>query len=163
MNNTDVETILDDCLSDLIRIEAIIEGNRLAPSVKYLTSYALIRSCSTIERCFKKIIADKLEILAPIMAEYLQKEVRRSPANPRYGRMIDFLNRYKKVWGDDFKATVNSRSDASRIQSSLESLVNNRNAFAHNGSCACTFDDIRNYYVDSAEFIQIMDDVVSRP
>ena len=163
MHNTDVETILNDCLSDLINVERIIEGDRFSPSVKYLTAYALIKSCSTIERCFKKIIADRLESIAPIMSEYLLKEVRNSSANPRYGKMVEFLAKFRKIWADDFKAAVNGRSDSTRILSSLESLVNDRNTFAHNGSCACSFDHIRNYFIDSTEFIRIMDDVVCRP
>lgn len=163
MRNPDVETILNDCLSDLINVETIIEGNRLSPSVRYLTAYALIKACSTIERCFKKVIADRLESLAPIMSDYIMKEIRKSSANPRYDKMHGFLAKYKRTWADEFKVEVNRRSDVARLMSSLESLVNNRNTFAHNGSCACAFDDIGNYFVDATEFIIIMDEVVYRP
>lgn len=163
MNNTDVETILNDCLADLVNVEVIINRSSLSPNARYLTNYALIKACSTIERCFKKIIADRIENLASIMSYYVNKEVRESSANPSYDKMLDFLAKYNPSWKNNFKARVKGHADARRIKSSLESLVNNRNTFAHTGSCACSFADVSNFYVDAVEFINILDDVVMFP
>lgn len=163
MYNTDVETILNDCLADLVNVEVIINRDSLSPSVRYLTNYALIKACSTIERCFKKIIADRIENLAPIMSCYLDKEVRESSVNPRYDRMSKCLEKFNQNWGNEFKLRVRRHSDSLRIKGSLESLVNNRNTFAHTGSCTCSFVDVSSFYVDASEFIKIMDDVVMLP
>lgn len=160
MHNTAVETKLNDCFEDLIKVEAIIEKNHLAPSVKYLTCYAVIKVCSTIEHCFKQLIADKLEVVAPAMSYYINNKVRTSSANPRCDTMSNFLSEYNKSWSQSFKERVKNHADSSRIKESLASLVNTRNTFAHTGNCPCTFSDVSNYYVDAIEFLKIIDDIL---
>ena len=160
MHNTVVETILNDCFEDLVKVEEIIEKNHLVPSVKYLTCYAVIKACSTIEHCFKRLVADKLEQVAPAMSYYINNKVRNSSANPRCDTMFKFLSEYDESWARSFKDRIKKHADSSRIKESLESLVNTRNAFAHTGNCACTFSDVGNYYLNAIEFLKIIDDIV---
>ena len=59
MNNSDVQLLLDECDSDFQRIDQIIYVlTNTNPAVPFLTKYAVIKACGTLEQAFKVIISD---------------------------------------------------------------------------------------------------------
>ena len=59
MNNRNAEEKINQCVSELERIKNIIISlGKMSNPVPFLTKYAIIKSCGTIEACFKEIIAD---------------------------------------------------------------------------------------------------------
>lgn len=72
INNPNAQTAIDDCNAELSRITGIINGvGSINPLSGYLTKYSLIRICGTLEVCYKTIIADYYENLAPQLGRYI--------------------------------------------------------------------------------------------
>ena len=62
----DVQANIDNCKDDLNKIWHLIEGiGTINPISGYLTRFALIRICGTLEVCYKSIIADYYEAFSP--------------------------------------------------------------------------------------------------
>ena len=64
-------------------------------------------------------------------------------------------------WKNAFKTSVNINSDSSALHTSLQSLVDARNDFAHGGNPTVTITDIINYFADSRKVIEILDSIIS--
>ncbi|MBW2663444.1 MAG: hypothetical protein JRD93_16020 [Deltaproteobacteria bacterium] len=59
MNNTTAKEKIEQCLEELEKIKDIIIAiGRTSHPVPFLTKYAIVKSCGTIEICFKAILSD---------------------------------------------------------------------------------------------------------
>lgn len=68
MNNQNFLTNIDECKEDLQRIRNLISAiGSMSPVAGYLTKFALIRVCGTLEICYKTLIADFYESVSPEM------------------------------------------------------------------------------------------------
>lgn len=156
-----VSTLLSDCDHDLARIKAEIDPNPLHSRTPYLIGYALIRASSTIETALKASI---LEFFSPCpvkqMASYLDKRVRRSSMNPSFDNMCSILKEFDKSWHASFKSAYKAHPDKVKLLSSLNSLCEARNTFAHQGTCRLTIANVVNYYNDAKEFVRFFDNAV---
>ena len=76
MNNTSVQSYLNDCQNELDNILTIIDSmGKTANFVPYLTKYAIIKACGTIERAYKDIISDYCITSVPTqVANYIEKK-----------------------------------------------------------------------------------------
>jgi len=164
MNNTDVEQILDECKQDLERIHLAIT-NTLGPTspvVPFLTNYAVIRACGTMEVAFKSIITDHCSRRSKRQVKnYLENKVRNSSMNPSYSRIVKTLKDFDPTWQESFKNGINGHHNRDKILTSMESLVGARNAIAHGGQTQLSITDIVTYFDDFREAIEILDSVVS--
>ena len=160
MQNT-LRKALKNCSQELNEIEKIIRKNGLDSQVKYLTMYALIKACGTIEFVFKSIIADFFKKSSIIQIHiYLEKTVREAATSPKYNNVANLLKKFDDKWSSDFKDAMKNHPHYNRIISSMNSLVENRHQFAHGKLPTVTFRDIKNYFNDSKEFLEILDKVV---
>jgi hypothetical protein len=153
---------IDECKTELTEIEQKL--NTLPPLDKmksYLTKYTLIRTCGTIEFVYRSIVADYFDkSTIPQVHTYIDKTVRDSPASAKYNNMCTLLGKFDSSWQTEFKAAVKNNPHGERMKSSVSSLVTNRHAFAHGKTPTATFQDIKQYYFDSVELINIFDSVV---
>ena len=160
MNNADVDILLQDCDAELSVIGNAIANSSLNPVNRHLTMYALIKSCSTVERGYKKIVADYYKQRCPDVAQYLENKVMNSSTNPSYESMCNLIKDFNEQTEATFKHDIQSMANHDRILAQLQSLVRNRNHFAHGQSVTCSFADIVDYYRCAKEVLVCMDNIV---
>ena len=164
MNNLIADTALNDCKSELLQIESLIQNaGSMSATAKYFTFYSLIKACGTIEFAFKTIISDVHNGASSQLTRYIDLKIRSSSMNPSYSNIYNLLKDFDEVWAADFKRVCNSVPDGPRFVSSLDSLNKNRNAFAHGQRISASFSDIKSYFLDSSKIIELLDGVVNPP
>lgn len=161
MNNQTALASLNDCSAEIVKLQQIIDVFGQAHTiVPFLTNYAIIKCCGTIENCFKIIISDFHNSLPPQAKNYIENTFLYSSMNPSKDNICKSLKKFDEQWNIDFKDKLNLEVDKNRIESSLNSLNEARNAFAHGGNPAVSFASVVTYFVDSKKIIEILDDVV---
>lgn len=162
MNNSNVQLLLTNCEAELTHINAIIAqlgGTDLI--VPYLNKYSVIKSCGTIEISFKTLIADFCSKKStPQVKNFINKRIRENSTNPSYGRIIQVMKDFDKKWVTNFQTQMQALPNYSSITTSLNSLVDARNDFAHGGNPTITFNDIKNYFNESKQLIVTLDNVI---
>lgn len=159
MNNINADTAIKDCLNELNRIERIInEEGATSPICSYLTKYALIRTCGTIEVSYKTIIADYYERYSSVLGSFITHHVRNATRNGTYDNICTALKEFDETKSKNFKVTINSLTDKEKILSSMKSLNTARNNVAHGISSTLSFTDIKSYFNDSLIVIEKLDD-----
>ena len=163
MNNTDFQMILSDCQIDLNAVSLLV--NSLGYSndiVPYLSKYAIIKACGSVEVAFKSIITDFLSNGATIQIRfYLSSKIRKSSRNPSYDNICSLLNEFDTNWNTEFKDRVKADPNYDRLKTSMQSLVDARNEFAHGGSPNVVISDITTYFTDFQTVLKILDNVLS--
>jgi hypothetical protein len=161
MNNQSVLTSLNDCTLELTRLQQIIDVFGQSHSiVPFLTNYAVIKCCGTIEYCFKIIISDFHNTLPSQAKNYIENTFLYSSLNPSKDNICKSLLKFDEKWNINFKAKLSIHPDKNRIESSLSSLNEARNAFAHGGNPGVSFSSVVNYFNDSKKVIEFLDEVV---
>ena len=162
MNNVDVRLALDACRDEIDRIDDLINTlGKTSSAVPFLSRYAVIRACGSIEQAFKGSIADfcvkrgKKQI-----KRFINKKVRESSTNPSFDKICGMLNDFDESWNKTFKASLKGTLGHEKLKSSLQSLVDARNEFAHGGSPSVTIGDVKVYFSDARVIIEALDAVV---
>ena len=163
MNNTEVKDALDSCWADLSAVKLLIDGLGITSKiVPYLTKYAVIRACGSIEQAFKAVIADHCAYRSKKQVKrFLDKRVRSNSANPSYSKICEILHDFDADWKTSFKESVNAEPDKARLVTSLQSLVDARNDFAHGGNPSASIADVLSYFDDARQVIVKLDIVVA--
>ncbi len=153
--------MLTDCETELLSIKSIVDANPLDSTTKYLNKYSIIKACGTIEFVFKSIIANYFDRSPMSQVHFfINKNIRESSANPKYDKICSILKTYDPVWCETFKNSVSADAKAGRIKTSLESLVEQRNAFAHGKNTTATIANIYDYYSDAVIILHYLDSAV---
>ncbi|MHB8260198.1 MAG: HEPN domain-containing protein [Bacteroidia bacterium] len=162
MNNPNVEQLILDCETELTKITLIIDAlGQLNNTVPFLTKYAIIKSCGTIEQSFKTIIADHNHTNhSQQIKNFIDATIRKSSMNPSLKNINTTLKKFDQNWHSAFKTALNEHANKSRIQSSLNSLNEERNCFAHGGQPMASFPSIKSYFADAKEIITMLDAIV---
>jgi len=162
MNNDSVKSLLDDCENELAALEALAIGLGMGSNiVPYLSKYGLIKACGTIEQAFKSIVADKCSYRAKLqLKNYLTEKVRNSSSNPSFSNMCDLLKAFDNGWKASFKDALKNHTNAGALKTSLQSLVDARNEFAHGGNPQVSIGNVRKYFDDARMVIEELDRVV---
>ena len=162
MNNESVRNLLDECDAELANLETLVNGLGLGSTiVPYLSKYGLIKACGTIEQAFKSLVADRCSYRARLQIKnYLADKVRNSSSNPSFDNICRLLKSFDDNWKTMFKDAVNNHGRATSLKTSLQSLVDARNEFAHGGNPRVSIGDVRQYYIDAREVIEQLDAVV---
>lgn len=162
MNNTTAKLYIDDCNDELAKIDLIIQAfGQFNNAVPYLTKYAIIKACGTIEQCFKTIIADHSSHgQSPQVKNYIDETIRKSSMNPSYDNICATLKKFDGAWVNAFKQAINAHPDKSQIDTSLKSLNEERNKFAHGGQPTASFINVKAYFSHAISLITILDTII---
>lgn len=162
MNNAAVQQILDECDADLGKVKAIIDNlGQTSLPVPYLTRYSIIKACGTIEAAYKNLLADYCSKRSrQQIKNYINSNVRDSSCNPTFSNMCKLLKEFDHHWNDNFKNLINSHPDKTALQTSLQSLVDARNDFAHGGSPTATITDVIAQYSYCRVVVEIIDGIL---
>ena len=164
----ELQQMLNDCNAELNDIDAKIKALAALDKTKqYLTNYALMKVCGTVEFVYRSIIADFFAKLACSQIDnYLEQTVRSNSRGAKYETMRSLLGKFDGNWSENFKDLVllhidaNGNKDGQKLISSSNSLVTNRNLFAHGKTPTASFASIVSYYMDVVILINILDSVV---
>lgn len=158
----ELKEILTECSRQLTDIESkISETEPFDKTRAYLTQYALIKACGTLEYVFRSIVADFFDKSNQTQIHtYLDNTVRSGSMSATYENMSKLLVKFDKDWRNNFKNAVHGRDDCHKIIASANSLVTNRHLFAHGKPPTATFNDIHQYYQDALNLIYELDEVV---
>ena len=111
---------------------------------------------------YKQVVADKCSYRCNRQVKkFLEKRVNRNSANPSYKKMCELLKSFDEGWCSDFKLRIRNHT-ASSLRSSLESLVESRNEFAHGGNPHVSIGSVISYFDDAIVVLQEYDEVVSQ-
>ncbi|MGV2449130.1 UNVERIFIED_CONTAM: HEPN domain-containing protein [Ralstonia mannitolilytica] len=159
MNNRDAQSLVDECDYDFDRIERVIDVlHSTNTAVPYLTKYAIIKACGTLEQAFKIIISDfSCSGQSAQVRKFIETSFKESSINPNLDNIHKSLKRFDDQWNETFKALLTNDNDNERIKASIASLNNARNQFAHGGNPTATFTDIKAYFDDAKKIILYLD------
>lgn len=162
MKNLSVQSSLSDCESELVQLEdAMRLLGHTSPIGMYLTRYAIIKGCGTIELAFKSLVADHAESMqSQQVKNFLQSKVRESSMNPNENNILQLLKSFDPKWATDFASELNNLSDKARKKQSLKSLVEARNLFAHGGNPTASIGQVKAYFCDSRDIMMVVDKVI---
>lgn len=161
MNNQEALTSIQECTNELTRIQFLIESvGGTSPLASFLTRYATIKSCGTIELCFKTIISDIHSGQSPQIVNYVDSTIRNSSMNPSLDNICKVLKKFDLEWCNNFKERFRRLPDYPKVKDSLESLNEARNTFAHGKHITASFNDIKSYFHDSIKVIELLDNIV---
>jgi hypothetical protein len=162
MDNISAQERIEDCVRELDKIEHMIEGmGKMSNPVPFLTKYAIIKACGTIEFCFKTIIADFHDNQTSQVKNYINSTFRTSSINPSKSNICKSLNSFDSSWNENFKKGLEALVNKAKVEQSLESLNNARNTFAHGGHPSASFDNVKDYFFDAVKMIEILDKIVT--
>lgn len=163
MNNADVDLQLTQCRSELDHVHAIIATfGIMSPVAPYLTKYAVIRACGSIEVSFKTLIADFCSRRSKKQVKrFIHMKIRKGSANPSESNIINMLNSFDEDWRKGFKSNLKSDPDKRQILDSLQSLVDARNEFAHGGSPTITITDVLQHFDRARRVVEHVDAVIT--
>jgi len=161
MNNISAQESIKACEEELNKISKLIDGmGKMSNPVPFLTKYAIIKSCGTIEYCFKTILSDVHQNQTDQVKRFIDHMFRNSSINPSKDNICKSLERFDEKWNEEFKKKLKQRADVKKIESSLKSLNSARNTFAHGGHPSASFENVVDYFNDSVEIIKIVDAIV---
>lgn len=153
------QQILDDCELELAEIEKIISKlSSFDKQVHFLTRYAIIISAAAMEKVCKELITNYCETGANAqMKSFLNKNFREQALNVKYALICKTLNRFDDDWNRTFKTDLNRLKSAGKWKTSLDSLIDLRNSFAHGGRPTTTFKAVHEYFRHSRRVILILE------
>lgn len=162
MNNTDVDLLLNQCRAELIHVRDSISTLGITSAVTpYLTKYAVIRACGSIEVSFKSLIADFCTKRSKKQVKrYIATKVTRGSANPSHKNILDTLNQFDEDWKKNFKNNLKADADKALLLNSLQSLVDARNEFAHGGSPTVTINDVIVHFDHARRIVEHVDNII---
>jgi len=163
MINKLVEQSLVDCHDELDRLEDAMKlFGATSPIGIYLSRYAIIKACGTIEQALKSLVADSAENKqTQQIKNFLRKKIRESSMNPNEENIRKLLGSFDDAWLTQFSSQIKALPDKSKVMDSLKSLVSARNDFAHGGNPSASIANVRVYFFDSRRIMEIIDGVVN--
>lgn len=163
MNNKDVDMQLHQCQQELDHVQScIITLGITSPVAPYLTKYAVIKACGTIEVSFKALIADFCSKRSKKQIKrFISKRIVKGSANPSHDNIVKFLDQFDEDWKKSFQANLKMDPDRTHMLSSLDSLVFARNDFAHGGNPTISMSDVIRHFDYARKVIEHIDSVVT--
>lgn len=161
MNNQKAQAAIYDCNAELLRITGIINGvGSTSPLSGYLTKYSLIRICGTLEVCYKTIIADYYENIAPLLGRYIGCHLRYASMNPTYENICKALWHFDENRKKKFKNAVAALPDKDKLIKAFFTLNRERNNVAHGSSSALSFNDMKDRFDEAIKIIEALDSIM---
>lgn len=158
IKNEIAQNAIDDCRTELDKIWHMIEAVGSTNKISgYLTRYALVRICGTLEISYKTIIADYYVQQSPLLDRFITRHVRDANRNPNYNNICNTLKEFDEEKCKLFKQTISSLKNAEDFKSSLDTINTSRNAIAHGASSSLSFNDLKVHFEKALQIIEVLD------
>ena len=161
MNNPTVSEIIDDCNNELNRIAHLIEGlGSTSPVAGFLTKYALMQICGTLERAYKILIADHYKAFSPELEHFIDHNVLDVSMNACYDNICRMLKSFDSAKANDFKDATHALQDGDQHIALFNDLNTIRNNILHGGTGIPSFTDLKAKYESALKIIEVLDGIV---
>lgn len=161
MYNNTAEDLFNTCTADLARIDSYIASiGSTNPASNFLTKYALMHICGTLERVYKIIITDYYKRFSHELERFIDKNVSDASLNATYDNICKVLKLFSESKSIEFKSRVHALPNHDRILSSFTSLNNLRNDLVHGRSMNASFSEIRTLFQEVSVIIVELDNVL---
>ncbi len=161
INNPTARTAIDDCNAELSRIAGIINGvGSTSPLSGYLTKYSLIRISGTLEICYKTIIADYYENIAPQLGQFIGFHLRDASMNPTYDNICKAIKRFDDNRHQNFRSAVDALANKESLKEAFSVLNRERNNVAHGINSTLSFNDMKNRFTEAFQIIEVLDSIM---
>lgn len=152
---------IDDCTVELAGIKSWIDSHQMDTNVRYLVSYAVVKTSGTIELVFKQMLYDFLAVNAISETQhYLSTMIIDSSCNPNTGNISRFVSQADGHRSTAFDVAV---SGVPQHKSNLNSLVSLRNDLAHGRTNSPSINTVKTYFESGVEIIKILDRILTPP
>lgn len=121
----------------------------------------MIKICGTLEICYKTIIADFYEQLAPHLGSFIGYHLRDASMNAKYENICNAVVRFDKTKSDSFKARVQALHNKDKALQSLSDLNTARNEFAHGNIPNLSFNDLCDKFIESIRILEELDSIMT--
>lgn len=154
----ELDALIQDVSSELIKIKQWINDNRFDSKVSYLNSYAVIRASGSLEQILKTIIYSKLtENVSAETNQYISKMILESSFNPTTGKIISILQEISSDWTKKFDNYIKENNQK---KGDLNSLIQSRNTFSHGNSINISIEAIITYFNSGVEIMNKIDQIL---
>lgn len=155
--NGENEQILIDCKQELQYIKTWIDHNPFDTNCRFLTAYAVVKACGSLELVLKRAICDYLIVGANEEASsYLTKCIIDASFNPSTGQVEHLLDKINVSWKTAFVTGTQGSED----KASLNSLVQLRNDIAHGRSISASINTINTYFDAGQAILQLLFSII---
>lgn len=162
MRNIRIGEQLLSCKTELETIAEIVSSNAFDSSTRIFNHYCAIKACGTLEKAFKSLISEYFKEHAPLsqITTYINLTIEKSSINPSLDNMKGTLKKFDDNWKIEFDTLLKAHNKYDEIKTSLQSLNDARNVFAHGGSPNITAGDALRYFNDAQIVIQCFEEAI---
>ena len=161
MRNTCVESIISDCNNELGRISHMIEGLGSTNTISgFLTKYALMQICGTLERSYKILIADHYKSFSTELEQFINNNVLDVSMNACYDNICRMLRSFDLGKATVFKNAVHALPDGEQCITLFKELNDIRNNVVHGGTAIPSFNDLKIKFEGSVKIIEVLDNIM---
>lgn len=158
MHNEEVNLSIEDCRQEMTRLKALIAMvGAMSPVSNFLTKYAAIRCCDTLEQGYKSIIADYYEQFSDQLVSFISTHVRESSKNPTLANICTILNAFDEDKCKLFKEELQQLESGSMVKQSLDSINKVRNNVAHGIDISMSFSEIVEHFERALKILECLD------
>ena len=152
------QRLIVDCRVELTNIKGWIDKNSIDTKVRYLTSYAVVKTSGTVELVFKHMLYDFLAVnTIAETQQYLSTAIIDSSCNPTTGNMSRLLSQ-----ADGQKATaLNTAVNGTQDKVNLNSLVSLRNDLAHGRTNNPSINHVISCFESGVAILGILEGILS--
>lgn len=123
----------------------------------HLSRYLCVRTSGFLESVTKYLITNLCDGTSPqTIQNYVQKRAKYI-TNLGFVKMTKLLSEFNGDWSTEF---INRVSDQQKASMNL--VVSNRNNIAHGNNDSISFREMKQYYSDIKEVIQILKDIIKK-
>lgn len=120
----------------------------------------IIKCCGTIENAFKAIISDYHQTIPVQAKNYIESTFTNSSMNPSKDNICKSLKKFDNNWNTQFKSKLSLEPNTYQLDTSLKSLNDARNEFAHGGHPRISHTSVKQYFEHSVRIIELLDEVI---
>lgn len=153
MNSKQAEKLIESinkAKKDIENFQNISEEEK-----SYLAKFLVVFICGIYEEVIETIINEKASKCNDLeISNYIKISVDKTFRNPDMSKIKELLGKFNDVWKLEIGTLPQNAQDA------LNSIVGNKNSLAHGNEATLTLQDVFNYYTDSMEVINKIDEML---
>lgn len=123
----------------------------------HFAKYLCVKTSGLFENYLKSQIGDYVDACSSKPTANFVNGRLKNFTNIDNKKLTEFLKSFHEEWFEEYN---NKMSD--KLKSTLNSIISNRNNIAHGNSDSITFGNIKTYYNDLKEIIEILDLIIKK-
>ncbi len=157
---TDNSRKISDCETEIQQIKNWINHNPLDSNVRFLTAYAVMKACGTIEIVLKSEIYEYLATRTKNETKtYLNNAIVEASFNPSTGKIQSLIEQFSSVMAQQFKNSINGSNE----KVDLNALVHLRNDIAHGRTISISITTVERYFLSGKKILEYVDSMLFPP